>query len=376
VDFEYHGVIHQILPSFLHGDAAISMWWWNAEKHWTPNEPINEWTTSFPQSYTVPLSDLAKAMRDALDLRRLGREIAALGSAPRPVALLYSKTSMLQQLPSESRETDNTPYLSELRRTYNASQSAGLYVGLTTEKKILAGGLRPRKILILPSVEYLPAGVTNEILHWVEGGGTLVVSPDSLIGDEYARPLQRAPIPGLRVTRREAPRLKRGEKLVTDYNLADLPRMPFTTDGVALEAAGMRLAVECDPANITARFKDGAPALIHLRRGRGSIYWLTSPLVPGSWGRFLTLVAENSGLKPDLLVTNDDGSPASDIEYRAIGFEGGHLAYFYNNSDQDVNLILRPRFPFKQIQDRRTETPLTGTRLRLPRRETAILQFR
>src|SRR5581483_942729 len=82
-DFEYHGVIHQILPSFLHGDAAISMWWWNDEKHWTPNEPINEWTTSFPQSYTIPLSDLAKAMRDALDLRRLGREVAALGSAAR-----------------------------------------------------------------------------------------------------------------------------------------------------------------------------------------------------------------------------------------------------------------------------------------------------
>jgi hypothetical protein len=170
--------------------------------------------------------------------------------------------------------------------------------------------------------------------------------------------------------------LKRGEKLVTDYNLADLPRMPFTTGGVAFEAAGMRLAVECDPANIMARFKDGRPVLIHLRRGRGTIYWLASPLLPGSWGRFLSLVAENSGLKPDLLVTNDDGSPASDIEYRATGFEGGHLAYFYNNSDQDVNLVLRPRFPFKQILDRRTETPLTGTRLRLPRRETAILQFR
>ena len=79
-DFEYHGVIHQILPSFLHGDAAISMWWWNDEKHWTPNEPINEWATSFPQSYTIPLSDIAKAMRDALDLRRLSREIAALGA--------------------------------------------------------------------------------------------------------------------------------------------------------------------------------------------------------------------------------------------------------------------------------------------------------
>ncbi len=111
MDFEYHGVIHQILPSFLHGDAAISMWWWNDRKRWTPNEPINEWASSFPQSYTIPLQDIAKAMRDALDLRRLGREIAALGSAPRPVALLYSKTSMLQQLPQQSREMDSFPYL-------------------------------------------------------------------------------------------------------------------------------------------------------------------------------------------------------------------------------------------------------------------------
>src|SRR5581483_3399397 len=185
------------------------------------NEPINEWTTSFPQSYTIPLSDLAKAMRDALDLRRLGREVAALGSAARPLALLYSKTSMLQHLPGDSSEMDSTPYLSELRRTYNASQSAGLYVGITTEKKILAGDLQKRKILVLPGVEYLPVGVVKEILGWVDSGGTLVVSPDSLIGDEYARPWQTTPLAGLRIVRREPPLLKRGEKFVTDYNLAD-----------------------------------------------------------------------------------------------------------------------------------------------------------
>jgi hypothetical protein len=287
-------------------------------------------------------------------------------------------------LPSESREAGNTPYLSELHRIYNASQFSGLYVGLTTEKKIIANDLQQRKILVLPSVEYLPAGVTNKILHWVDGGGILVVSPDSLIADEYARPSQRPPVPGLRVLRRDAPRLKRGEKFVTDYNLADLPRMPllsrggepFILGGVALEAAGMRLMVECDPASVMAHFRDGGPALIHLRSGRGHIYWLTTPLLPESWGRFLSSIAEKSGLKPDLLVSNEEGGPVSDIEYRVIGFEGGHLAYFYNSSDRDVNLFLRPRFLFKQILDRRTETPLSGTRLLLPRRETSIVQFR
>jgi hypothetical protein len=388
-DFEYHGVIHQILPSFLHGDAAISMWWWNDEKHWTPNEPINEWTTSFPQSYTIPLSDLAKAMRDALDIRRLGREIAALGSAPRPIALLYSKTSMLQQIPEESRDVDTTPYLSEMRRIYNASQSIGLYIGMTTEKKILAGDFQGQKILVLPSVQYLPENVTNKILRWVEDGGTLVVSPDSLVGDEYARPSRAAQLLGLTITRPEPRPFNNGA--VTNYNLPDLPRMPLLNDRGSLFIAGdfgleavagdswkpssPRQIIECNPSNIIAHFENGAPALVRLHRGRGLVYWLAAPLFPESWGRFLSYVAKNSGLKPDLLVRREAGGSAPEVEYRVTGFDGGRLAYFYNNSDQDLHIMLQPQFGFNSIVDRRTETPLPASGLPLPARETAIVQF-
>jgi hypothetical protein len=304
-DFEYHGIIQQILPSFLHGDAAISMWWWNDEKHWTPNEPINEWTTSFPQSYTIPLSDIAKAMRDALDLRRLSREIATLGSAPRPIALLYSKTSMLQQVPDHSRETDSNPHLSALRQIYNDSQSAGLYVGITTEKKVLAGDLETRKILVLPSVEFLPEPVTHKILRWAERGGTLVVSPDSLVGDEYARPSQAARLLHSRAIREGPAHPKRGE----------------------------------------------------------------------SWGRFLSVVAENARLKPEHIVTRQDSGTAPEVEYRVTSFDGGRLAYFVNNSDQDVRIALQPAFSFTRIVDRRTETALPEPKLLLPARETAIVQF-
>ncbi|MFL6354528.1 MAG: beta-galactosidase [Bryobacteraceae bacterium] len=388
-DFEYHGVIHQILPSFLHGDAAISMWWWNDNKHWTPNEPINEWTTSFPQSYTIPLSDLAKAMRDALDIRRLGREIAVLGSAPRPIALLYSKTSMLQQTPEQSRETNTTPYLSEMRRVYNASQSIGLYIGMTTEKKILAGDLQARRILVLPSVEYLPDNVTNKILRWVEGGGTLVVSPDSLVGDEYARPSQAAQLLSLRIRRPEPSAF--GETFITDYNIRDLPRMPLLNDsrglfiagGFGLEAVARGSSrpsspsqiIECNPSNVIAHFENGAAALVRLHRGRGVVYWLAAVLFPESWGRFLSFVAENSALKPDLLVRREAGGAVPEVEYRVAPFEGGRLAYFYNSSDHDLKITLQPQFAFHSILDRRTETALSGSGLLLPARETAIVQF-
>jgi Beta-galactosidase len=385
-DFEYHGVVQWILPGFLHGDAAISMWWWNDEKHWTPNEPINEWASSFPQSYTIPLRDVAKAMRDALDLRRLSREMAALGSAPRPVALLYSKTSMLQHLPEESSEADAFPYLVSLRQTYNASQSSGIYVGLITEKKILAGDLKARKVLVVPGAEFVPQPVVDKVLDWVRGGGTMIVVPDSLLGDEYARPSRVMQSLGLRIVRSEPPALKRGEKLVTEYNLADLPRMPlkpqrrglFAGQSLELESAGTRQVIECDPRLVVASFADGSPALLRIERGKGRIYWLAAPLTPGSWGRFLSAAAAAAGVESGLRVTMSDSDKETEagLEYRVAEYSGGRLAYFFNSSSRPLRFRLEPRFHVSQIIDRRTETVLAEPEFDLPAGETAILEFR
>jgi len=384
MDFEHHGVVHQILPSFLHGDAAISLWWWNDDKEWTPNEPINEWASSFPQSYTIPLRDVAKAMRDALDLRRLNREIAALASAPRPVVFLYSKTSMLQHDPAASGEADAFPYLFYLRHLYNASQSAGAYVGFTTEKKILAGDLKNRKILILPAAEFVPEAVTAAILRWVEGGGTLVVSPDSLLADEYARPTTVMEKLGLELVRREPPQLMRGEKVVTDYNLGDLPRMPvlaeardiFRTPAPRLVAAGVRQVVQCSPSLILARFADQQPALLHIPKGTGSIYWLTAPVLARYWPGFLRAIARKAGLDPGLRVRAANLQDLSRLEFRVIAYGGGHLAYFYNLTHRDLVLRFEASFPFSRIIDRRTERVVKDGQFTLPPEETAILEFR
>jgi hypothetical protein len=171
---------------------------------------------------------------------------------------------------------------------------------------------------------------------------------------------------------------------VTQYNLADLPRMalrkdggaPFTADGVALEAAGGRQILEGGRAVVAARFEDGSPALLRVPRGRGVVYWLASPLDPASWGRFLAMVAADSGVKPELRVAREGGGLAPEIEYRVTAFEGRRLAYLYNDSDRDLTLTLAPAFPFERIVDRRAEAPLAGRRLALPARETAILEFR
>ncbi len=382
-DFEYHGVVDQLLPSFLHGDAAISMWWWNNHMHWTPHEPINEWASSFPQSYTIPLSDIAEAMRVALDVRRLSPEIIALANAPRPVALLYSKTSMLQHLPGESEETGTFPYLSSLEELYDSSQSAGAYVGLTTEKKILQGDLARRKLLVLPAAKFVPSAVTHRIITWVRGGGTLLVWPDSLLADEYAEPAGTMESLGLHLLRRVPPTLKRGEKQVTEYNLADLPRASiklerqdiFSKTAPDLEAVGERQVIRCNPRWALGEFSDGSPALIHITLGKGNLYWLASPLDPVSWSKLLPLLASRAGVRSPLRVSSSGSAVLPALEFRATPYSGNYLAYFYNNSNQTLRFNLEPEFHFTKILNLRTGKLLAGPAMVLPGHATSIVEF-
>lgn len=382
-DFEYHGVVNQLLPSFLHGDAAISMWWWNNRMRWTPHEPINEWASSFPQSYTIPLSDIAEAMRVALDVRRLSPEIVALANAPRQVAILYSKTSMLQHVPGESKETGTFPYLFSLEELYDSSQSAGVYVGLTTEKKILQGDLTGRKLLILPAAQFVPPAVTRRIISWVKGGGTLLVWPDSLLADEYARPTNTMESLGLHLLRRVPPTLKRGEPQVTEFNLSDLPRASIKLEGQDifsktapdLEAVGERQVIRCNPDWVLARFSDGSPALIHITLGKGNLYWLASPLDAASWAKLLPLLAARAGVRSPLRVTSSGSEVLSALEFRATPYSGNYLAYFYNNSSQTLRFNLEPDFHSTRIINLRTGKPLARPAMDLPGHATSIIEF-
>ncbi|HEX5411168.1 MAG TPA: beta-galactosidase [Terriglobia bacterium] len=382
-DFEYHGVVNQLLPSFLHGDAAISMWWWNDHMHWTPHEPINEWASSFPQSYTILLSDIAEAMRVALDVRRLSPEIVALANAPRPVALLYSKTSMLQHLPEESKDTGSFPYLFSLEQLYDSSQSAGVYIGLTTEEKILHGDLARRKLLVLPSAQFVPPAVTRRIISWVRDGGTLLVWPDSLLADEYARPANTMESLGLRLVRRVPPAFKRGETQVTEFNLPDLPHASlqlerqdiFSKAVPHLESVGERQVIQCNPRWVLGRFSDGSAALIHIAMGKGNLYWLASPLRATSWAQLLPLLAARAGVLAPLRVSPSGADELTALEFRATPYSGNYLAYLYNNSNQTLRFNLEPEFHFTKILNLRSGEPFAGPAMTLPAHSTSIIEF-
>jgi hypothetical protein len=73
VDPELGGGTHGILLQFLHGKSDISKWWWAN----TPSaEHLQMNQSSLPHSKDISLADIDEVLRVALDIRRLGSEIA------------------------------------------------------------------------------------------------------------------------------------------------------------------------------------------------------------------------------------------------------------------------------------------------------------
>ena len=104
--------------------------------HW-PTQPGNEFhgnnRTSLAHGWQYRLADVGELLRAALDVRRLNNEFAASVDAPAEAAILYSRTATLQLAP-EMLGGRATPYLDELRKTYEASQHLDARVTFTTER--------------------------------------------------------------------------------------------------------------------------------------------------------------------------------------------------------------------------------------------------
>ena len=107
VDPEMGGGTHGLLLQFLHGKSDISKWWWAG----MPSKEyphMNE--SSLPHSKEISLSDIDEVLKIGLDVRRLSSEIAEFSKPDPEVAILYSKTSIIQVPPQAGSVRHNTIY--------------------------------------------------------------------------------------------------------------------------------------------------------------------------------------------------------------------------------------------------------------------------
>jgi hypothetical protein len=381
-DPEMSGGAHGTLLHFLHGKSAIAKWWWartvSREFH-----SMDE--SSIPHSWDVSLEDVAEVLRLGLDVRRLSVEIAEFTRPEPEVAILYSKTSILQ-VPPELMSAGRTPYLEALGRAWEGSRYLGCRVGFVSEKQVLAGKLGRFKLLVIPAAKYIPPEVADSITAYVKAGGTAVLIPESFLFDQYARESGKLSAFGLKVESVSLPeRLGRGEN-VRNYDMSTSQTVVygntrnmmqttgkdiFSGAGVSLEGEGLVQRLSAGSAEVLASLPDGNPGLLLSRLGAGRLYCLATPLTEESYHKLFEPLARQAGLVRPVTGVMADGSLVREAEVRSVERRDDYLVYASNLGDKTVEFELKSTAPLGAVTDLRSLERLGSQRVKLsPWQET------
>jgi hypothetical protein len=398
-DPEYHGDIAHILAHFLHGDGYVSMWWWPETLRPTPP---SFYASDIGRSPHVRLEDVATCLRSALDARRLSGAIVRFHQQKEEVALLYSHDSMLQLAP-ELRNSRNVPHVFALRTLYDGTVYLDAPTRFVTERQIAEGRLQSLKLLILPGVEYQNRATQSGILDWVRGGGTLVLSPNNWLADEYARPADYLAGLGIRIEAMALPEVRVSEArpdieqatgfimgAISEVELEKVPKSSlresrewsFARRGLGLVGWGVQqtLAVANPKASVIAAFADGRPAILRIPVGKGTVYYFATPLAAESWHRFFDALYDALRVTRLTRTLDAEGENFFGIDSRTVVADGGYLTYVINllREAQEVTLLLPAGV--SQVTNLSADEPMAlpmdgRLHLRLGRFETVLLRL-
>jgi hypothetical protein len=384
VDPEMGGDTHGLLLQFLHGKTDISKWWWAG----TPSKEfphMNE--TSLPHSKEISLSDIGEVLRIGLDVRRLGTEIAEFTRPDPEAVILYSKTSILQVPPGQI-QAGLTPYLETLYSMWEGSRFLGCRIGFISENQILAGKLNRIKLLLIPAVKYISPEIVTCVKKYIENGGTAVVIPESFVFDQYARENNRIGDFGINIHDVTLPPVIGQAEKTQNYDQSFSQAILYgevqkkITCGnddlfagndkpVILLSDGLVQTIDPGINKVLARFDDGKPAIVLVRRGKGSLYYLAAPLKTTDYQLLLSPLAKLVGLKRPVVGIGLDGRLVTGAEVRSVEEGNNYLVYASNLTSEAVEFDLKGTGELGTVLDLRSLEELKGSHVYLgPYQET------
>ena len=365
-DPELSGSVRDLLPQFLHGKSVMQLYYWPSQ----PNATFPSGNGSaIPYSWRWPLSDVAELLRLALDIRRLNKEIAAFASARPEVAILYSKTSIVQ-VPPELMRARSTPYLAELHRVYEGNLYLDANTTFITENQILKRMASQYKVILVPAAKHLPPEVVQALLDYVQEGGHLVVSPESFMMDAYLRPLDFFDQIGIRILKSSAAseyelgaleqqydqtmRQSIASRGVATREITTLPSDELGKAPLKLSGRGIVQTLSAGSGSAElARFTDGGPAIIRHTRGRGKVYYLAIPLEPSGYARMLDGLFEHAGVSRPVRFTDPAGHRIWQVEARSLRRDHDLLLYLVNHGRQSTKVKLELPVKAESLTDLR-----------------------
>jgi beta-galactosidase GanA len=387
-DPELSIAVKDLWPHLLHGKSVLQLWHWPAQP---PSEYPHSIASSYAHSWDISLDEVEKLLRTALDVRRLSKEIAAFGSIQPEVAILYSKTSMVQ-IPREWMQSSSTPYLTELRNTYEAALYLDAKATLISENQIRNGWAARYKVILIPSASHVPGEVAEKLVEFVTQGGTLVLSPDSLIANEYLEPLDFPQRLGIKSRGNTGVQQEKQGELVQDYDQAfrrrrEIDKLPeleiktlsrdlFSRDQPTLRGRGRVESFELADGNvILGQFSDGRPAIIQRPHGRGSAYWLAVPLLRDQYAEVLDRVYEKARVHRPVRAEGLSGGRVWEIEVRSVQRSSDQLVYIVNHGGSQHGIKLRSATAPKTVTELRSGRAVSLSKIEIPKFDAQIIRL-
>jgi hypothetical protein len=308
------------------------------------------------------------------------------------------------QLPPELRQSRDVPHVLAMKQAYEGTVYLDSPTRFVTERQIEAGRLDGLKLLILPAVEYQNAATQKAVMEWVRAGGSLVLTPNSWLGDEYARPADYLSELGIEITGMELPEVRVGEAVpdiargtgfimgaISEVELGKVPKSrltetedwPFERHDLGLMGWGVQhtLSVTGPGATVPAAFEDGRPAIVSVPVGRGVVYYLATPLEAESCHRFFDALYDTLGVARPVRTVDGTGQNLFLVDARTLKTEEGYLCYVCNLAEDARTVTLQlPRGVIGvrslSAEEELSLTPDGALTLPMDRFETVILRLR
>ena len=164
-----------IWQAAMHGEGASTIWVW--ERGYDHKSDF--WGSIMERPDCTDMNG-----RAGLDLMRLAPQVAAFAAAPAPVAIVYSRTSMVY----------NPRHSDLMNAVYSALNFSGLKVDFITEKQLAEGKAAQYKVVFAPGVTHLPEAAYQALVAYRDAkkGVAMTMGEKCLARDEYDNPRQAA----------------------------------------------------------------------------------------------------------------------------------------------------------------------------------------
>jgi len=288
----------------------------------------------------------------------------------------------------------------ETERSYAAAARLDAPVGFASSKRVLSGALSKYKLLIIPGCRYVKPEVFAKIRAFAAAGGTVVITPTSLVADEYSRRRDYLAQLGIEIVSEERPEMMAGAaKRGVDQEEGELdfiqgpvaktivteePKRDVVVTGKSpVEGLPPRMAAEGiiqyvkasgDWGAFATYAADGAPALLLRSFGQGRIYYLAAQLTVADRRRLFDRLMEALQVKRPVRALAGRGRYPEGVESRTVQFEGGYLTYLHNLTRLHKKVALSaPGARIASVFDLTTQS-VSGARIALPPQGTRILK--